>query len=123
MTRLLLLAACQVISVTAQLCLKTGVARTRGALLSNRTAWRAALQPLLWTGAGLYAAATVLWVRILATTDLSYAYPFAAVSYVGGVLASQRLLREKVGAERWAGVGLILLGLVFVAFGGASTGR
>lgn len=121
MTRILLLAACQVISVTAQLCLKAGVGRTRGALTSPRTAWKAALQPLIWTGAGLYAGGTVLWVRILATTDLSFAYPFAAISYVGGVLMSQVLLKERVTAARWAGVGLILLGLLFVAASGAET--
>ena len=53
--------------------------------------------------------------------DLSFAYPFAAVAYTGGVLASQWMLKEKVTLLRWAGVGLIFLGLVFIALSGVST--
>ncbi len=123
MIMVLLLTICEVISITAQLCLKIGVERVKPALRSPWTAWRAAASPLLWTGAGLYGVGTVLWIRILSTADLSFAYPFAALAYVGGVLSSQWLLREKVSATRWLGVGLILLGLIFVATSGASTAR
>ena len=117
---ILLLISCTPIGVAAQICLKLGVDRTKGALLSPSTAWRAALEPLIWIGALCYGLGTVIWIRVLTTTDLSFAYPFAGLTYAGGVLASQWLLKEKVTASRWAGLGLIILGVIFVAMSAGS---
>ncbi len=123
MNLILLLILCDLISITAQVCLKLGVGKTGNALLALATAWRAILQPLIWAGAMLYAAGTVLWVRALTMADLSFAYPFAALAYAGGVLASQWLLKERVSRMRWAGLGVIILGVLFVASSGAVTTR
>ncbi len=71
-------------------------------------------------GGSLYAVGTVLWVRVLTTTDLSFAYPFAAIGYAGGVLLSQVLLREHVPPSRWAGLGLIAVGIILVALSASS---
>ena len=119
MTLTLLLILCATMSVVAQLCLKLGAERIRGALSSPLTAWRAFLQPLIWCGGCLYAGGTVLWIQVLTRADLSFAYPFAALSYAGGVLTSQWLLKEKVTALRWAGLALIVAGVIFVASSGA----
>jgi len=115
------LVACQALSITAQLCLKIGAGRA--AELYRRSPLKIALIPFLWTGLALYGIGTILWLKILTTVDLSFAYPFAAVAYTGGVLAGQWMLKEKVTALRWAGVGLILIGLIFVATSGISTTR
>ena len=115
------LIGCQLISITAQLCLKVGAGRA--AALFNKNPFRIALIPWLWAGTALYGLGTILWLKILTTVDLSFAYPFAAVAYTGGVLASQRLLKEKVTALRWAGVGIILIGLIFIATSGISTAQ
>lgn len=112
-----LLLAVAPISVVAQLCLKLGVDRSRGVLLSPRTAWRAVFQPLIWTGGLLYASGSVIWIRALALADLSFVYPFAAIAYAGGVIASQILLRERVTLMRWAGLALIICGVLLVASG------
>ncbi len=117
----LLLLLCQIFAVAGQLCLKVGAGRARSALASPGTAWRAALQPLLWCGGGLYAAGTILWVKVLTMADLSFAYPFAALSYAGGVIASQWLLRERVPPLRWAGLGLLVIGVIFVASSGPTS--
>jgi drug/metabolite transporter (DMT)-like permease len=117
----LLLSICQVISVAAQLALKTGMIRAGKFMRKPSTMWRLVLEPMLWLGGGLYVIGLILWLRILSVADLSFAYPFAAVAYAGGVLASQWILKERVTALRWAGVGLILIGLIFVATSGVST--
>jgi drug/metabolite transporter (DMT)-like permease len=75
----------------------------------------------LWAGCILYGFGTVAWLKILTVADLSFAYPFAAVAYTGGVLAGQKMLHERVTWLRWAGVGLIFLGLIFIATSGIST--
>lgn len=114
-----LIVSCQVISVAAQLSLKVGSVRAARAV--RRGLWRVALVPQLWFGCMLYGIGTVLWLKVLSMTDLSFAYPFAAVAYTGGVLMSQWMLKERVTPLRWAGVALIGLGLVFIALSGAST--
>ena len=121
MTLTLLLTLCAVMSIVAQVCLKLGAERIRGALSSPLTAWRAFLQPLIWCGGGLYAGGTVLWIQVLTQADLSFAYPFAALSYAGGVLTSQWLLKEKVSALRWTGLAIIVCGVILVATSGAQT--
>lgn len=116
MSRLIgMLLLCNGIAIAAQVCLKLGVGKAGPAFRSPLSLWRAALQPLIWAGGSLYAGGTILWVRVLTTTDLSFAYPFAALGYAGGVLLSQFLLHEKVSAARWAGLGLIALGVLGVA--------
>jgi len=113
------LLACQVISVAAQLCLKVGA--QEAARVVRKGVWRVALVPALWGGCILYCFGTVAWLKVLTVADLSFAYPFAAVAYTGGVLMGQWMLRERVTWLRWAGVGLIFLGLVFIALSGVAT--
>ncbi len=115
-----LLLLCNAISVAAQTCLKIGVGRVGPALHRVSGLFTAIRQPLIWLGAGLYAVGTVFWVRILTTTDLSYAYPFAAISYAAGVLVSQWLLKEKVPPSRWAGLAIIAAGICCVALSAAT---
>ena len=116
-----LLIMCQLISISAQLCLKVGAGKAAESFRKNPAG--IFLIPWLWTGFALYGFGTILWLKILTTVDLSFAYPFAAVSYTGGVLAGQWMLKERVNAVRWAGVGLILIGLLFIATSGMSTAR
>ncbi len=117
MMLVLLLLGCNLISITAQVCLKLGVGRAGTDLR------KAAVQPLVWIGASLYGGGTILWIKVLTQADLSFAYPFAATSYAGGILVSQWLLRERVPAARWGGLALIAAGVVGVALSGSSTVR
>ena len=111
----------QVISIFAQLSLKLAMRNLGPLSLSPAWAWSAVKSPYLWTGCTLYSAGTVLWLKVLSIADLSYAYPFAALAYAGGVLASQQLLKERVTAARWSGVALILIGLILIAASAPST--
>jgi multidrug transporter EmrE-like cation transporter len=111
----------QIISIFAQLSLKLAMQNLGPRLLSPAWAWKAAKSPFLWLGGFLYSGSTILWLKILSIADLSYAYPFAALAYAGGVLASQQLLKEKVTAARWSGVAIILIGLILIAAGAPTT--
>jgi len=69
---------------------------------------------LLACGAFLISA-TVLWGYILKNLDFSIAYPITAFAYIFGMLAAIFIFHETVPLTRWIGVGLIILGVVFLA--------
>jgi len=64
----------------------------------------------------------VLWLAsrmaLLSWADLSYVLPVTAVGYVLVAIAGRVLLHEQISAKRWAGIALIMLGVMLV--GGAT---
>ncbi len=61
------------------------------------------------------AAATFLWFYILRHFPFSAAYPLISISYVLGTLASVVVFHEEIPAVRYAGIALIILGVVLIA--------
>lgn len=59
--------------------------------------------------------ATVLWLYILRHYPLSEAHPLTCLSFIFALLASAFLLHESVPVTRWIGVGIIMVGVFFVA--------
>ena len=90
----------------------TGVDPSQGAWMLQ-----VARAPALWVALILYAAATVLWVRILATTPLSRAYPFMALAFVLVPAAGYFLFREPITLRLACGTGLIVAGVLLAARG------
>jgi undecaprenyl phosphate-alpha-L-ara4N flippase subunit ArnE len=68
---------------------------------------------LLASGICLISAA-VLWGFILKHFAFSIAYPITAFAYIFGMLAAVFIFHETVPLTRWIGVGLIILGVVFL---------
>jgi drug/metabolite transporter (DMT)-like permease len=73
--------------------------------------------PTMWLAVFLYAAATLLWVRILMTVPLSRAYPFMALAFVLVPAAGYFLFAESVTGRQAIGTALIVAGVVVVARG------
>jgi len=59
--------------------------------------------------------ATILWGFILKYFEFSVAYPLTAFAYVFGMLAAILIFNETVPLTRWIGVGLIIIGVFFIA--------
>ena len=57
----------------------------------------------------------MVWLAVLSRTSLSFAYPFASLSYVLILLADKFVLDETIPGLRWVGVFFIMLGIVLVA--------
>ncbi len=76
---------------------------------------RALLTPKVVLGLMLYAASTVLWLVILARSELSYAYPFISIGFVVTMLFGWMALGEAMSVYRVAGVALIITGVILVA--------
>ena len=73
--------------------------------------------PTMWLAVLLYAAATLLWVRILTTVPLSRAYPFMALAFVLVPAAGYFLFSESITVRQAFGTALIVAGVVVVARG------
>jgi drug/metabolite transporter (DMT)-like permease len=105
----------------AQITLKTGVnhvtdAAGGGELHMNADSLRSLLSsPIVWAGLVLFGLSAIVWLFALSRASLSFAYPFAALSYVLIVVFSVLVLHETVPALRWLGVAFIVTGIILVA--------
>ena len=71
--------------------------------------------PAMWMAIALYAASTLLWVRILTTVPLSRAYPFVALAFVFVPAAGYLFFQESISARYALGTALIVIGVVIAA--------
>ena len=62
-----------------------------------------------------YGAGAVLWIYCMARVPLLRVYPFTALAFMLTVLAGVLVFGETAGPAYWAGLGLILLGLLLVS--------
>ena len=107
------------VAAVAQLTLKHGmnqVVATNGALEFDGGSLRSVVSPpSIWLGLVLFGASAVIWLVVLSRTTLSFAYPFASLTYVLILLADRFLLHQRVPPLRYAGVAFIIVGIVLVA--------
>jgi drug/metabolite transporter (DMT)-like permease len=66
-------------------------------------------------GLFLYGVGAILWLWVLARTDLSFAYPFVGLGFILTMLFGYAFLGEPVGLARIAGTLLIVGGVVLVS--------
>jgi drug/metabolite transporter (DMT)-like permease len=118
-----LLVASVVSDVAGQVCFKLGVGHDDGtgpaadakaapgiaafALQTLRSPW-------VLCGLLVYTFEFVVWFAALSLAPLSLAYPFAALSYCGVVVASRYVLHEHVSTRRWLGTVAIAAGVALV---------
>ncbi|MGH2678528.1 MAG: EamA family transporter, partial [Actinomycetota bacterium] len=79
------------------------------------SALRVAREPFVWIGLLLFAISAAVWIVVLSRTSLSFAYPFAAITYIVIVLFDRLILKQPVPGLRWAGVLLIATGIILVS--------
>lgn len=108
------------LAAAAQITLKLGMSRAgeiRGADLQSpvETVLRVARQPAVWGGLVLFGASAAFWMVVLSRVPLSFAYPFAALTYVVIVLFDRLVLKVPVPSLRWAGVLLVVSGIVMIS--------
>jgi len=77
--------------------------------------WRIASNPYVVIGLLIYVCGTLFWLVALSRVDLSYAYPFASLSYVVMLAASYFLFHENITPMRLLGTGVICLGVILIS--------
>ena len=55
------------------------------------------------------------FMKLLSMTELSFAVPVSAVTYVMETVLAKYLLKERVNALRWAGAALVICGVTLVS--------
>jgi drug/metabolite transporter (DMT)-like permease len=88
--------------------------------LSSRTAIASGLVQILttrdiWLGIAFMLAFMICHMLVLSWADFSFVMPFSAVSYALVPLAGYFWLGETVHPARWAGIALIVLGVLLVS--------
>ena len=78
---------------------------------------RTLTDPLVLLSLALAFAASLAWIAAVSRLSLSTAYPFMSLAFVGTALFSAVLLGESVSVMRWAGIGVVVAGLILVAKG------
>ena len=77
--------------------------------------WRIGTNPYVVIGLAIYVAGTVFWLTALSRVDLSYAYPFASLSYVVMLIASWQLFNENITVVRLLGTLIVCLGVFIIS--------
>jgi drug/metabolite transporter (DMT)-like permease len=77
--------------------------------------WRLATSPYVLLGLAIYVGGLIFWLLALSRVDLSFAYPFASLSYVIMLLASWLLFQEQITPLRLAGTAVVCLGVLLIS--------
>lgn len=106
-------------SVIGQLLLKVGMNKLGSITLSTNqfllTSWKMVTNPYVFVGLVIYFAGTIFWLAALSRVDLSYAYPFASLSYVVMLVASWMMFDEKITLGRLLGTVVIGIGVFLIS--------
>lgn len=79
------------------------------------TLWRIGTNPYVIIGLAIYMGGTVFWLTALSRVDLSYAYPFASLSYVVMLAASWLLFSENITSLRLLGTVVVCAGVFLIS--------
>lgn len=71
--------------------------------------------PYVIGGLGFFGLNAFLWLIVLSREKLSFAYPMVAFAYVVTILLSKYILHEDVPPLRWAGLAVIIIGILLIA--------
>jgi multidrug transporter EmrE-like cation transporter len=72
------------------------------------------LNPYVLFGLCLYGLSTVFWLIALSQKDLSYVYPFVALTICLVLIFSKFFFNESIGPYRLAGIIVIISGLILL---------
>ena len=77
--------------------------------------WRMGTNLYVVGGLLIYVSGTVFWLAALSRVDLSYAYPFASLSYVIMLAAAWLLFHEDITLLRVVGTVVVALGVIIIS--------
>ena len=114
------------LNAVAQLLLKAGassaghITLAAGSAALWRTAAGLAQHPAILGGLLCYAVSVLVWIVALSRVEVSIAYPMLSIGYVLNALLAWWLFGEDLNAQRWLGIGVIVVGVVLVARSGSN---
>jgi drug/metabolite transporter (DMT)-like permease len=110
------------LAATAQLTLKHGMNQVTAEgkvplQLGNPidTIRRIGLNISVLAGLVIFVLSAAVWLVVLSRASLSFAYPFASLTYVLILLFDRFILDQPISGLRYAGVALIIAGLLLIS--------
>lgn len=114
----LLLAASAVLMGISNLCLKTSVGRAQSSATTISFLLNVFRQPVFIVGFLLFAAASLAYMRVLASISLSTAYPvFVSIAFAVVAVGAAIAFGERLTAAKLLGSFLLLAGIFFISRG------
>jgi multidrug transporter EmrE-like cation transporter len=102
-----------VFGICGQLMLKHGMSRMGGAATVGGSLIRNIVtSPWVVGGLVVYGLGVINWLMALSHLELSYAYPFASLSYIGIIVGSYFIFKERITLLRVAGIAVIIIGVL-----------
>ena len=121
MTLVILMVFVVALNVCGHVFLKVGINQVGeiGTRTIGQFALSAVSNPFVLLGLAGYVSSVTGYIVVLSKTNLSVAYPILmSTGYAFVVLASFIFLKEPFGAIKWAGLSLILAGVILVSLRG-----
>lgn len=107
------------LNALAQLGLKAATRVTGPLIAGDAGVWQRGLQllsvPPLWYALFAYGLSVIVWLVGLSRVPVSQAYPLLSLGYVLNIGLAWWLLGEVPNAQRVAGIGVIVIGVILVA--------
>lgn len=101
-----------VFGIFGQLLLKRGMNIISATDSGSGMIQRMVLSPWVIGGLVVYGTGVIFWLLALSNFELSYVYPFASLSYIGIIVGSYFLFRERITMMRVVGIAVIIIGVV-----------
>lgn len=101
-----------VFGICGQLSLKRGMSTDNG---SSNLIKRMLTSPWVIGGLMVYGFGVIFWLMAMSRFELSYVYPFASLSYVGIIIGSYFIFKEKLSAMRLVGIAIIIIGVLITS--------
>ncbi|HVN67699.1 MAG TPA: EamA family transporter, partial [Candidatus Sulfotelmatobacter sp.] len=73
------------------------------------------LNPWVFIGFACFGLSSLFWLVVLSRMELSLVYPMVSVAYVIVALFSWYFFKENLTVIRWAGILVIILGVVLIS--------
>ena len=104
-----------IFGIGGQLMLKRGMGRMGGTVGMKNLILKMITSPWVIGGLIVYALGVVNWLLALSHLELSYAYPFASLSYIGIIIGSYFIFKERITMMRIAGIAVIIVGVLITS--------
>lgn len=103
------------LGVLGQICMKWGLVSPKPLWQHNSPYLQIVSSWPVLVGLGCYGLSSIFWLVTLKRMDLSLAYPMVSIGYILVLLSGALLFHESIPPIRWWGMGLIMIGVIFVS--------
>jgi multidrug transporter EmrE-like cation transporter len=73
-----------------------------------------AVNPLVILGLALFVGSVLVWMRVLADNELSWAYPLLGLSYIMVALSGWLVFGDKMSVMRVSGIAAVVIGAILI---------